>query len=220
MERCPIILTYEFKSVGKLQADSSQADRRKTKNDMKIQTRLLCFGTGSILATVLLLTLTGAWQSQMFHQKAQQEVAQMQDANLDHTVHSAYKLIETQDASVRQQVDCDLQVADDILKRNGGIGQSSDTLSWDAANQLTKKKTTVHLPQITVGERPLGKNKDPNVPSAVVDDVKRLTGATATIFQKMDPAGNLLRVATNVQKKNGERAVGTFHSSSRAGRQA
>ncbi len=177
---------------------------------MKIQTRLLSFGTGSILVTVLLLTLTGAWQSQMFHAKAQQEVAQMQAANLDHTVHSVYQLIATQDASVRQQVDCDLQVADDILKRAGGIGQSSDTLSWEAANQLTKKKTTVRLPQMTVGGSPLGKNQDPKVPTAVVDEVKRLTGATATLFQKMDPAGDLLRVATNVQKKNGKRAVGTF----------
>jgi methyl-accepting chemotaxis protein len=177
---------------------------------MKIQTRLLCIGTGSILSTVVLLIATGAWQSQTFHEKARREVAQMQDATLNQTVHSVYNLIQTQDASVRQQVDSDLQVADYVLKTRGGIGHSPDTISWDAVNQFTKQKTTVHLSQLTVGGHPFGKNKDAKTATPVVDEVMQFTGATATIFQKMDPQGDLLRVATNVEKKNGERAVGTY----------
>jgi methyl-accepting chemotaxis protein len=40
--------------------------------------------------------------------------------------------------------------------------------------------------------------------------VGKLTGMTATIFQRMNAGGDMLRVATNVLKKNGRRAVGTY----------
>ncbi len=42
-----------------------------------------------------------------------------------------------------------------------------------------------------------------------MDAIGELTGDTATLFQRMNPAGDMLRIATNV-KKDGQRAVGTF----------
>jgi methyl-accepting chemotaxis protein len=44
----------------------------------------------------------------------------------------------------------------------------------------------------------------------VVDDVKELVGGTATIFQRMNRQGNILRVATNVEKLDNTRAIGTY----------
>ena len=44
---------------------------------------------------------------------------------------------------------------------------------------------------------------------AVVDKVKTLVGGTCTIFQRMNDAGDMLRVCTNV-KKDGTRAIGTY----------
>jgi len=46
--------------------------------------------------------------------------------------------------------------------------------------------------------------------SSIVDKVKSLVGGTCTIFQRLDEAGSMLRVATNVVKKDGKRAVGTY----------
>ncbi len=43
---------------------------------------------------------------------------------------------------------------------------------------------------------------------SIVDDVKQLTDATATLFQRL-PDGSLIRVATNIRKPDGQRAVGT-----------
>jgi len=56
----------------------------------------------------------------------------------------------------------------------------------------------------------LGQNRDPAAPSPVVDDVMRLTGQTCTIFQRLNEAGDMIRVCTNVQGKDGRRAIGTF----------
>lgn len=42
-----------------------------------------------------------------------------------------------------------------------------------------------------------------------MDEVKRLVGGTATVFQRVGPDGEMLRVATNVVTGAGRRAVGT-----------
>lgn len=43
-----------------------------------------------------------------------------------------------------------------------------------------------------------------------MDPVKRLVGGTATIFQRINDRGDLLRVATNVENLDGTRAIGTY----------
>ena len=61
-----------------------------------------------------------------------------------------------------------------------------------------------------VGETWLGNNTDMSKMSPIVDQVQNLMGATCTIFQKMNESGDMLRVCTNVQKKDGARAIGTY----------
>ena len=46
--------------------------------------------------------------------------------------------------------------------------------------------------------------------SPIVDDVQDMVGGTATIFQRMNEAGDMLRVCTNVLKTDGTRAIGTY----------
>ena len=52
-----------------------------------------------------------------------------------------------------------------------------------------------------VGTLWLGQNRDAGIPSPVVDKVKSLVGGTCTIFQRMNEAGDMLRVCTNVQRR-------------------
>jgi cache 3/cache 2 fusion protein len=46
--------------------------------------------------------------------------------------------------------------------------------------------------------------------SLVVDRVRDSVGGTATIFQKTNDRGDMLRVCTNVEKPDGTRAIGTY----------
>ena len=177
---------------------------------MKIQTRLLCMGAGGILATTLALIGIGAWQSHVFTMQAQTEVSRMVDEDLDHVARATYSMIQAQDQALRLQVDADLNVADHVLQSHGTLRPSDGKATWQAVNQFTKVKTPVTLPKLTVGDLWLGHNTDINAPTPVVDEIKELTGATVTIFQRMDAQGDLLRVATNVQKLDGKRAIGTF----------
>lgn len=45
---------------------------------------------------------------------------------------------------------------------------------------------------------------------AVVDEAQHLVGGTFTVFQRMNKAGDMLRIATNVIASNGKRATGTY----------
>ena len=177
---------------------------------MKIQKQLMLTGAGCILLTVGALIAVGAWQSQVFNAQAQREVGRMVDANLDRIATSIFDMVQAQDASVRQQVDSDLNVAGYVLHNQGALNQSPDPVVWDAVNQFTKQKHTVALPRMRVGSDWLGHNADPRKPTPIVDEIMTMTGATATLFERMGKGGGLLRVATNIQTLQGKRAIGTF----------
>jgi len=112
--------------------------------------------------------------------------------------------------SVVQSVEYGLKIAEDVIRRTGPVSFSDEMVTWDAVNQYTKKTTPISLPKMQVGDIWLGKNKGWTEATPVVDEVKRLAGATCTIFQRMNEAGDMLRVATNVKKLDGNRAIGTF----------
>jgi len=83
-------------------------------------------------------------------------------------------------------------------------------VSWEARNQFTKAVSPVSLPKLLVGEKWLGQVSGAETPVPVVDGVRTVTNATSTMFQRMNPAGDMLRVATNVIGDGGKRAIGTF----------
>jgi len=68
----------------------------------------------------------------------------------------------------------------------------------------------VSLPKIYLGDQWLGNDRSFGVRVPVVDDLKETTGSTATVFQRMNEAGDMLRVATSVRSTDGARAIGTY----------
>ena len=96
------------------------------------------------------------------------------------------------------------------MRQAGKPSFVEETVPWDVTNQFTKKSDRVELPKMLVGDTWLGRNADVTAPSPIVDEVKSLVGGTCTIFQRMNPAGDMLRVCTNVEKTDGTRAIGTY----------
>lgn len=176
---------------------------------MKIQTRIAVSGVGCVLATVAVLLWLVVWQSTRYQTQAQAELDELVQGDLDRTVMGVYNLIAAEQETLRVQIDRHLKVAHHVLAEAGGVTAAPETVAWLAVNQFTQEATTVQLPQLQVGGRWLGKNDDPAVATAVVDDVRQLVGGTATLFQRMNPAGDMLRVATNVENQ-GRRAIGTY----------
>jgi len=139
-----------------------------------------------------------------------EECRALVNVDLDHVAKGVYGLCQTQEEVIQAAVNNNLQVAKKILQDAGTVSLGSEMVSWNAKNQFNEEVHHVSLPQYLAGTEWLGQNQDVKVASPVVDQVKKLVGGSCTIFQRMNPEGDMLRVCTNIVAKEGTRAVGTF----------
>ena len=179
---------------------------RKTRLDVKVA----LMGAGCVLLTAVALVILAVWQSGQYNSLAQNEVNALINADLDHITQSVYNLVQTENEAVQLQVDGNLNVARHILANAGKVRLSKDIVEWTAVNQFTNVSKNVRLPKLLIKERWLGKNTELNIETPVVDAVTRLVGETATIFQRLNEQGDMLRVATTVQTTTSKRAIGTY----------
>jgi methyl-accepting chemotaxis protein len=104
-----------------------------------------------------------------------------------------------------------LRVTWRLLDHKGQITLSkNEKIGWDTVNQYSEETARVVLPKMLIGGDWLDQNRSIAHPSPIVDDVKELVGGTATIFQRMNAQGDMLRVCTNVETKEKTRAIGTY----------
>jgi PAS domain-containing protein len=109
------------------------------------------------------------------------------------------------------QVPRSLRVARNELDRLGEVSFSrGEKVAWRAVNQLDRSTADVALPKLLLGGRWIGQNGDPTRPTLLVDRVRELVGAEATVFQRMNDRGDMIRVATTVPNGSGGRAIGTY----------
>ncbi len=138
------------------------------------------------------------------------QLDEMVSENLDQIVRDVYNLCENANGLLQDKVDASLRMAAHRVKDMGGLHLGEKLVTWSAMNQLTKEEEQVELPEMLVGETWLGQNRNLSARTPVVDHVSDIMGGTATIFQRINENGDMLRVATDVPTSSGERAIGTY----------
>jgi hypothetical protein len=103
-----------------------------------------------------------------------------------------------------------LTTAQDLLEDAGGLSLGTGTRAASVTDQATSTSSSVQLPQLELGGVPLSWVDDPRRPAPLVDDVVAQVGGTCTLFQRLDDAGAMVRVATTVVTASGRRNVGTY----------
>jgi PAS domain S-box-containing protein len=176
----------------------------------RLSVKIALLGAGSALITAIALLWLAAWQSGQYNNLSQREVDNLVNTSLDHTVQNVYNLVSTENEAVQQQVNDGLHVARQVLTAAGKISLSNETISWKAVNQYVNKPMEIKLPRLMVGGHWLRLNDDPDIKSDVVDDVTHMVSESATLFQRMNEQGDMLRVATSVLTNDGRRAIGTY----------
>jgi len=173
--------------------------------------RLLFIGI-VLTAMPLMVVAFVTWrQSVRMEAIAREGCTQLAYTDLDHMAQSIYDLCESGRLFLEQQTRTALKMAAETLARAGAVSlNEQEKVSWHAVNQFTQTAAETPLPKMIVGGTWLGQVTDPSAPAPVVDEIRRVTGTTCTIFQRMNAAGDMLRVATNVVGKDGKRAVGTY----------
>ncbi|BCY06378.1 methyl-accepting chemotaxis protein [Actinoplanes sp. L3-i22] len=177
---------------------------------LRISHQLLILGLGSVLVTALVLVLVGAWQSGRFANSTERAVTRSNEADLDRATADVSTLVSSVGDEVQREVDLGMHAADGLLAQHGGMKLSGQTAVWTATNQVSQAKKRVTLPRVVVDGAWLGQNTDAKRATPFVDDTADLVGGAVTFFQRIDSAGDLLRVATTVKAKTGARAIGTY----------
>jgi methyl-accepting chemotaxis protein len=179
--------------------------------NISLKTKLIALGVLFSVVPLLVINITTALQNRHTSEKARAGLSELAYSDLDHTLHGVLAMISTQQEVLQQSVTHALNVSRRLLQDAGGARLSADaTVTWLAVNQYTEETVTVELPRMMAGEAWLGQNRDPARPTPIVDDVKSLLAGTCTIFQRMNADGDMLRVATNVEKLDHTRAIGTY----------
>jgi len=178
--------------------------------NLKLQTKLLVMGIAMTVAPLLVISAVVFVQNQRMVDVAEQGSTDLAYADLDHIAKNIYGMCKAQQEMLQGNVNSSLNVARDILQQTGEVHLAEDIIAWEAVNQYTKASHRVELPKMMVGDIWLGQIADMGTSAPIVDKAQRLVRGTCTIFQKINEAGDMLRVSTNVQKQNGSRAIGTY----------
>ncbi len=175
-----------------------------------VRGRLTLLALAAALVPVAALLVALAMEKQKLGREINAELDQQVRANLGSVAEDIYALCLTQHESIQQSLEGNLRVAREALRRHGGLRLQNETIGWTAVNQITQASSTTELSRAAVGTTWLGQNRASGQSTPVVDEVASQVGGSCTIFQRMNPDGDMLRVATTVLGKDGRRAIGTY----------
>ena len=133
-------------------------------------------------------------------------------AELHNLAKTCWRICEASEQRTQKNLAYNLGLARNELQRMGGLRLGTETVKWRCINQLDKSETEIELPQMLLGNLPLGKTVGAKTVSPVVDFVKQTTRDFCTVFQRMNEAGDMLRVCTSVINDDGTPAIGTYIS--------
>ena len=143
-----------------------------------------------------------AGKNEVLNKMAQDEVKSI----VEGVVRSSH----VQQKVLEKKLQSDLTVIESMLMDQKKIGITNTRHSWNAVNQFSKKTKQIQLPLMKIGDRVIALNDSFEKKTPIVDDAQKALGGTCTIFQKMNSEGDMLRIATNVKKLDGKRAIGTY----------
>ncbi|PLY00888.1 MAG: methyl-accepting chemotaxis protein [Desulfuromonas sp.] len=178
---------------------------------MKLKSKLLLLSIVPVVVTIVIVLMITFVQKDRVQHSVGEEIDQLVRLEASKAAEDVYLMLHSMQESLEQAMGYALVAARDVYDRQGEtFFDNQQPVSWQAVNQYTGQETVTTLPRMFVGDTWLAQNRSVEKTTPIVDEVKRLTGATSTIFQRMNEAGDMLRVATNVEKLDGARAIGTY----------
>ncbi len=150
-----------------------------------------------VLVAVIITLLGGVTY---YYQKSQ--TLKDVDERMSEQVADLSEIVEQQIKQKQEFINTALITASFVLKNSGNFILGNDNITFKTKNQVPEEISDVTVRQWLIGNKQVQNSID------IVDHIKAITNATATIFQRI-PQG-FLRISTNVMTSSGERAIGTF----------
>jgi methyl-accepting chemotaxis protein len=173
-----------------------------------VKVALLC--SASVVATTLSLTAALLLKERSLKTEIVRLGLERGETETAQIVSGVHEMAQVVHRAILEHVNSNLEVAKDLIAREGGVSLSREEIAWTARNQLSKEEKALRLPKMLLGKQWFGQNRDTRVTTPLVDKVRDLVGGTATVFQRLNEQGDMLRIATTVVGDDGQRAVGTY----------
>ena len=177
---------------------------------MRIGTLFVACGLGCVGAVLASTVTVSIYGQRQMSQAVTTNLRETAGDGIGSMMSGIRGMFEAADEQLGDMLEAGLSVSRDTFTTAGGARLDDETVEWTATNQFTKQTTKVELPKMYAGDQWLGQVSDLKATVPVVDKAKLFAGGTCTIFQRMNDTGDMLRVATNVAKLDGNRAIGTY----------
>jgi len=178
--------------------------------NLRLGTKITLLAVTPLLATVAIILATLAVRQRMLDTEVQQTVTAQAQSECAKVAQNAYLICLGMEQRNQKDLDHSLGLARAYLTRTGGLQLADETVEWQIVNQFTKQAASAPLPKAMLGGAWLGQVVAADQAVPLVDDIRTQTGNFCTIFQRLNDAGDMLRVCTSVQKDDGTRAIGTY----------
>jgi methyl-accepting chemotaxis protein len=107
---------------------------------------------------------------------------------------------------VMETLEADMQTARLMLEKDGGAHQSSGKVIWQAANEETQAGSTVSAPGIRIGSWQAA----PDSGAGPLRDISMATGRATVLFERINPEGDMMRVAGAAKEIGAHTAIGSY----------
>ena len=108
-----------------------------------------------------------------------------------------------------KKLNTDIAMARYVLDSRTGIEVTALSHVWKVRNLFTGATESVGLPILEIGFDPMIPT-DEDAQFRFVDTVAEVTGSACAVFQKMNPAGDMLMAAVTLESPSSERLDGAF----------
>ncbi len=179
--------------INSIQKNEKNSLIKKIKSSIKIKVNL---------AIVTILLLFSSILSITFYKTLSKEIEKTTQENMTSQLTDLNTLLESEVLAKQNNAKLAMNFAETLFNNEGTIVETEESIIVNGINQLTKEEKQYQIPIWELSDSPIYKN------NRLVDYIQEQTLETATIFQKIDDG--YLRIATNVIKTDGKRAIGTF----------
>ncbi len=123
--------------------------------------------------------------------------------SLYHTLDSVNKVI-----LAKQKYAQDLLNSE--IEKRGGLHLGDSNVTWNVINPFSHEKIKLNLKPMMLGKEWLGQNTAIGLETTWLDKLSEKSGAQFQIFQRVDEEGNMLIVASTLQKYDGKKLTGNY----------
>nr|WP_320050807.1 Cache 3/Cache 2 fusion domain-containing protein [uncultured Desulfuromonas sp.] len=179
---------------------------------MKIRTKIAFMALILVVLTAISIVSVLFYQLEYVQEEIHEELISKELEQTKNALLNTLLMVNALQDEVEQRLHYDLNAAFALLESSGGVILTPSIKQWSAVNQYNQDVRRIELPQMNFPLSEQRSEKHWKSPSTehFIEHLSTVLGVTCTLFQRMNPAGDMLRISTTVPSSEGRAAVGTY----------